>query len=540
MTDRNPMLTEIPTKLFRGEGFMTVIVYNNKGNLMYVGDKNSKIIYSIDVKTNKIQGAFYGHNGTVWHLAVSPDDNILVSCGADMTVCFFNTLTGELIHKANNYQDNSLNISGIPKQVTIWENKVLIFYDGLNKRHKPYFVLYDLTTLSNSGINIINKIECDNTDKPSILKWFDSNKVIIGYESGKIVFRDMNQYMKNTENMENILIPDIIYDNFHTSTIKSLEFNNAKTLLLTGSTDTTAKLIKINSNYLLDLEPIYTCESTCPVNYAIFSYNEKKIILGGGADAIGVAMSGSNDFTIKLFGIKEKKLISKLSTHFGPVRYLARAPGSKNFASASQDGLVKIYILDSEFDETSKISKMSKLSKSDQTNNYIEPEPFGIDDLDTRLLSDETNKYDYVNVKTPSLNSNSNANPSPKINYVPGMSKPPGYIDDSVFVLDNKYLNEIQDAKVFENDVNKTTIKISGLPIHVEHNDIKDLFEFHGKILEHGGVKICYRDNYRDKCTETYAFVKYVYEESAQKAIEARNNKPFMHMIIRVELAESR
>ncbi len=500
MTDKtkNSMITDVSTKIYKGEGFMTIVTYNNKGDLLYIGDKNSKTIYAINILTNKIVGAFYGHNGTVWYLTVSNDDSILVSCGADMSLCYFNTSNGELILK-------DTNTPGIPKQVDIIENKVVVFFDAIGKKYKSYITVYDLETLSSTNINKIKEFECDNTNKPCVVKWFGSNKIIIGYENGSIIIKDLF----------NESIQDIV-NKFHSGPIKSLVFNNAKTMILTGSHDSTSKLIKIND--FDQLEVVYTCESTCPINSAIFSYNEKKIILAGGIDAIDVAMTENNDLTIKFFDIKAKKLISKMASHFGPVRYLCRAPKSKNFTSASQDGTVKIY----NFDENPIVIE-----------NYTGNVPFGLSNTFSKILTDENNKIDYVNIRPP-LNTNTNSNSNSNSNIIiKSDDKPIVFADDR---YRNRERNNPDSANLTNsaNNINKTTIKISGLTSETEHYEIRELFEFHGKIQEEGGVKVIY------KYYDTYAFVKYVHEESAQKAINARNGKPFGHTIIKVELAESR
>ena len=286
-------------------------------------------------------------------------------------------------------------------------------------------------------------------------------------------------------------------------------------MILTGSVDSTAKLIKIEPNYLLEV--VYTCQSTCPVNCAIFSYNEKKIILAGGADAINVAMSGKNDFTIKIFSIKEKKLITQMSSHFGPVRCLTRAPKSKNYVSAGQDGIVKIYQLD---------------EQPVEFEHSLELETFGIKEsssgsgtLNSRDLINEINKLDYVNVRAKKVESVDN--------YIPGINLPNK--NEELFIPQSKYLSEVQDSEIFENEVNKTTVKISHLPSDITENELREIFEFCGRIQDNNNsVKVISRYE------NTFAFIKYEFEESAQKAIDKYNGKPFMHRIINVELAKSR
>ncbi len=500
-TPKHTLLTELPTKIFRGEGFMTVVAYNNKGDLLYVGDKNSKIIYMIDTKTNKLVGTFYGHNGTIWHLAISDDDNILVTCGADLTLYFYNAKNGNVIYKFDK-------TPGIPKQVSIFSNNVVVYYDSLGKRNKPYIIIYDLDTLTESGITVLKQIECDNINKPTVLKLLTKTKIIIGHETGQITVRDLFDDSFEIKNY-----------NFHTASIKSLNFNNAKNMMVSGSLDTTAKLIKINIDQNYTLEESQVFQSGSPVNYAIFSYNEKKVILSGGADALNVAMSANNDLTIKFFGIKEKKLISKMTSHFGPVRYLARAPKSKNFVSAGQDGIVKIYLMPDE--NSNEINQ-----EIQEESNSIEP--FGLKADESYDLADEVNKIDYVNVKPPPK-----VNPDVNINYVPGMNIPRNK-GTELFVPSDKFVDEIKDKQILESEVNKTTVMISCLPFDVEYKELREYFEFFGKIQEHAGVKI------HSNRFDTFAFIKYETEEGAQKAILKCNNKPFMHSFIKVELAKSR
>ena len=81
----------IETKVFRGCGFMTVSKYNNSGNKIYIADKDSKTITSIETNDYSISHIFKGHNGIIWNLDISKDDNILISSSGDLSICFFDT-----------------------------------------------------------------------------------------------------------------------------------------------------------------------------------------------------------------------------------------------------------------------------------------------------------------------------------------------------------------------------------------------------------------------------------------------------------------
>ena len=68
--------TDIETKQYRGCGFMTISKYNNKGDIIYIGDKESKRITAINTINYNIIGTFDYHNGVIWSLDLSFDDNI--------------------------------------------------------------------------------------------------------------------------------------------------------------------------------------------------------------------------------------------------------------------------------------------------------------------------------------------------------------------------------------------------------------------------------------------------------------------------------
>ena len=77
-------------------------------------------------------------------------------------------------------------------------------------------------------------------------------------------------------------------------------------------------------------------------------------------------------------------------------------------------------------------------------------------------------------------------------------------------------------------NINKT-IKIIGLPIHIDKNQLIDVFEFYGAIEDKGVWFKYYRD-------EIFAFIRYESEESSKKAISKHHMKPYGNMIITIEL----
>jgi len=486
---------EVPIKKYAGDGFMTAVIYDNKGERIFVADKDSRLITSICLKNYEILGFFKGHQGAIWSLGVSINDKILISGGADKTLRFYNSLDGTEIFFFNNDS-----LPGYPKQIVVSKNNILaVLYESLTGKTKSYIGYYDLSTLSSEGIEQISMIEFEPEKKPSVIKWFDESKVILGFNEGSIIIKDYLDDLIEQKSFK-----------FHTDSIKSLTMNNNKNIILTGSQDGFCKLIQINNDN--QFEVIREFNLISPVASAIFNYNERKIIVTGSIDAVNVAFSKNNDFNIKFFGIKENKLINEMSTHFGPVRGLINYPGSKNLISIGQDGFLKIYLMDLVIEPT---SNKPTSNVQEQTINVdekkINPPTFGVNlDDNSRKLSEEIKQLVYVNIKisVPIISSGSN-----------------------VFIPDQKFQDLAMDVPL---EKNKTTIKVSGLPKSIDPDIVRELFELHGVIEERGGVKVI------DTRDDTFAFVKYIYEESASRAIQMKNGFTYGYQILHVELARSR
>ena len=137
----------IETKQFRGCGFMTVCKYNNAGDLIYIGDKDSKIVTVIDTQDYNIVGTFDGHNGIVWNLDISKNDLILITASGDLSIGFFNAKNGNKIYQSNE--------KCIPKYVCAQKdystfkttNLVGIICEALTRKSTTYISIYDLDTI---------------------------------------------------------------------------------------------------------------------------------------------------------------------------------------------------------------------------------------------------------------------------------------------------------------------------------------------------------------------------------------------------------
>jgi RNA recognition motif-containing protein len=196
--------------------------------------------------------------------------------------------------------------------------------------------------------------------------------------------------------------------------------------------------------------------------------------------------------------------------------------------SASQDGSVKIYfIVDTEKNTKQLDIEPTKVEDNNEQEKKIFNR-FGDALIQNNKLNDETNKIINLSWKPPKIKET-------KVkNWVPGMPIPKENNDDSLFNASNTSIIDLDDKlykiKEQEKELN-STIRITNLPNYIKNNELLDLFDLYGRIEEKGGIKI---KEYHDS---TMAFIKYVYSESAIKAIENMDGYALHHYIIKVEMA---
>lgn len=525
----------IETKVFRGLGFMTTSKYNNSGSMLYIADKDSKVITCVSTDNYEIVGVFQGHSGVVWNLDISQDDNIMISCSGDLTICFWNTQNGSMISKF--YE------KCIPKYVCtqkkLTTNLTAVICEAITKKTPTYIGIFNLDELvkknTGSRFDIINgldnsnedsktKLEWKRTAKPIVLTWLNENVLIIGCDDGTLVLRDINDLEGNCETEYK----------FHTGPIKSIVWNKTRTQILTGSGDCEAKQIDITN-----WEVKATYKSSVPINYACWNHNDRKVLIGGGIEAMNVAKTSNNDLNLKIYRTSDQKLVNHLSSHFGPIRYIDKAPKGKNFVSASQDGTAKVYFVkDEDNAQTPSQTPVQTPTKSDMIDNTFGREQlftnaqiirFGLDE-ERLFLTNETNKIENLSWKpkqqTPSA--------SPAKKWIPGMPKPKEQTDN-LFQISSNSIELDERIKKLNEESNEqiSTIRINNLPPDIRPRELADMFDLYGRIAERDGIKI----KKYDENQNTMAFIKYVYPESALKAIENMDGYALDYNIIRVELS---
>lgn len=482
-------------KQFRGQGFMTVVKFNPTGDLLFIADKDSKYVAQISTSNNQLVGTYDAHNGVIWHLDISPDSKYMITCSGDMSCIVWDVKTGNIL--------NMIRETGIPKHVSIYNDLVAIACDPISKRSKSYIIIYSLDDLVNGVINPITKLDEEQSIRATTVNWLSDEIIIVTYDNGLV---------KKINYKLGLIIQE---EKIHDESIKSFCFSNSKTEFLTGSLDEFAKIIDIDSFKINK-----TFKSTVPINSAIYTPDNLYVILGGGIEAMMVAKTSDNDLTTKIYQVSNEKLYRQITNHFGPLRYLHFNPDKSSFATASQDGTVKIHYFVPTTDIDPGFELFGSAAFKEPEELSLNNETVKIEQINTTVMISDKSKTTTTN----SYNSNNNKNQLVEQNYPIGHHLHKSEVKISEYKINSKL--EVENRAI-------SAVKVTNLPDDVDVAELWEMFEYYGRI-ENNGIRV--KKFYND----TVAFVNYLNIDSAKKAIEKCDKKRIGFCIIGVEMTQSK
>jgi translation initiation factor 3 subunit I len=132
----------------------------------------------------------------------------------------------------------------------------------------------------------------------------------------------------------------------HTKEIRSMQFSKDRSMLITASTDKTAKLWNTKT-----MECLKTYKSDRPLNSASISPLFNHVIVGGGQDAMNVTTTSSKvgHFEADFYHMVYQDYLGSVKGHFGPINSLQFCPDGKSYASGSEDGYVRLHHFDKNY-----------------------------------------------------------------------------------------------------------------------------------------------------------------------------------------------
>jgi translation initiation factor 3 subunit I len=210
----------------------------------------------------------------------------------------------------------------------------LVAYSTDKAMNQPCYI-YVVDVRSFNGEKPIMAVEIPkNGPKVTSIVWNGLDDLIVtGHDNGDIVQWDIKEGQKIKISSE------------HKNTITDLQLSVDRTMFISASKDTTAKLWDMDQ-----LEHKKTYKTERPVNSASISPNKDHVVLGGGQEAASVTTTTTKEkFNSRFFHMIFEEEYATVKGHFGPINSLRFHPDGKSYASGGEDGYVRINYFDNDY-----------------------------------------------------------------------------------------------------------------------------------------------------------------------------------------------
>lgn len=312
------------------ERSITQIKYNREGDLLFSCSKDQKpnVWYSLN---GERLGTYDGHQGAVWCLDVDWTTSKLISGAGDMTTKIWDVEYGSVVASIpakSSVRTCNFSYSG---------NQAAYSTDKAMGQNSELFII-DVRTADSSTAeqDPILRIPMLQSKITSMLWGPLDETIITGHDNGQISIWDIRKGR------------EVNSVNDHTAGINDMQLNKDRTMFVTASRDTSAKLF--DSESLMCLK---TYKTERPVNSAAISPILDHVVLGGGQDAMEVTTTSTKagKFDSRFFHLIYEEEFARLKGHFGPINSLAFHPDGKSYASGGEDGFVRVQTFDSTYFE---------------------------------------------------------------------------------------------------------------------------------------------------------------------------------------------
>lgn len=292
---------------------ITDLKFNKDGDFLFISSKDSLIsLYRLD---DSLIGTYNYHKGAINSISVSTDTLKLASGAADKMIIIWD-------------------IEGEP--ITITEQKSIVRSVHIHDNMLIYCT--DDTFTKEPTLGIID-IRSGKEEYECLLDYVPT-KAIIDYKGENIVIGDCEGGITNLEIKQKTKNRKI----FHSGKINSVRNSSCGSFFATGSSDAQVKIIDYN------LEVIRSFVNDDPVNSAVITHNNDKIISAGGMDAMDVTLTrGKSGFNVNFFDIGNGDFVGSYSTHFGTINTVDVHPSGKMFCSGGEEGIVNLVTMGDNF-----------------------------------------------------------------------------------------------------------------------------------------------------------------------------------------------
>jgi len=316
-----------PISLHGHERSITQIVYNREGDLLFSSAKDQapNVWYSIN---GERLGTYDGHGGAVWCIDVDWETKNFLSGAADNTIRLWDVCTGKMTDRIDTR-------SAVRTCQFSYSGNMVAYSTDRAMGQQCVINIVDTRTFSNQDKTIMSLPIPAKGPKVTSLIWNGLDDLIVtGHDNGDIVQWDVKTHQKVKISSE------------HQKAISDLQLSSDRTMFISASKDTTAKLWDMDQ-----LQDKKTYKTERPVNSAAISPNKDHVVLGGGQEAMDVTTTSTKigKFDARFFHLVFEEEFAKVKGHFGPINSLRFHPDGKSYASGGEDGYVRINYFDNDY-----------------------------------------------------------------------------------------------------------------------------------------------------------------------------------------------
>lgn len=331
---------------------VTFVTWNYDGNLLFTCGKD-KIVCVWSSPEGELLGTYEGHNGAVWSCSATKDSRWLVTGGADSLVIVWEAHESREVARAE--------LPGVVRSVE-WvcadscSNGTTS--DRFVSSHNRFGSKPPALTVWNFDSTEITEL-FKVSELPTValqVRWVPGrNTLVSSHENGELVFWNG----KDGAELKRLQA--------HAAGISKFEFSHDGDLVATSSHDKSVRLWDVSES--IEWRELYRSDADRPINAvalgkitrtdAVAAPSQRPhgccLIAAGGQDVrqVTTTSSTSEQFTTLLFGLGSADLFPAelepcgvTKGHFGPVHSLAFSRDGTAIASGSEDGCVRLHVLD--------------------------------------------------------------------------------------------------------------------------------------------------------------------------------------------------
>lgn len=323
---------------------LTCVKFNRDGDLLFTCAKDH--VPSVWYADNGERlGTYSGHAGAVNHCDISYNSDRLLTGSADRSVKLWDVRYGKCLRT---YQHKS----GVRSVGFAHGESMFLSVQDNTFSSQPTIFIYNLTE-GNENTDKTN--EEDTSERAETDDFAPVRAMSVAGNNSNIrtaLWGSLNQTIITCGDDGCLRVWDVeagvetMKASDHKKPINSIQFNHDNTMIITASSDHTAKLYDAKTLTLLK-----TYNSDRPLNSASISPLFNHVIIGGGQEAMNVTITSAKvgHFEVDFFHLVYGEFLGSVKGHFGPVNTVAFNTTGKSFASGAEDGYVRLHHFDKEY-----------------------------------------------------------------------------------------------------------------------------------------------------------------------------------------------